>query len=131
MLKRSDVFSSFSVNDLKKAKKFYSETLELDIKEIPGMSGLLNLNMTGCKTMIYEKTNHIPATFTVLNFQVDKIETAVEALNKRGVQFEIYNNKDIKTDQKGIFREDGATIAWFKDPAGNILSVIESNSENV
>lgn len=75
--------------------------------------------------MIYPKPNHSPATFTILNFPGDNVEEAVEKLTKRGVRFEIYNEKDLKTDEKGIFRGEGPKIAWFKDPAGNILSVLE------
>jgi len=75
--------------------------------------------------LIYPKPNHTRATFTLLNFPVDNVEEAVEMLNKRSVRFEIYNEKDLKTDEKGIFRDEGPKIAWFKDPAGNILSVLE------
>jgi len=75
--------------------------------------------------IIYSKPNHVPATFTVLNFPVGDVDLAVDELKKRGVRFEQYNLPDLKTDEKGIMRGNGPTIAWFKDPAGNILSVLE------
>lgn len=123
VFKNSKVFSGFSVNDLQKAKEFYSKTLSFDVSE---MDGFLNLHIgNDAKVLIYPKSNHIPATFTVLNFPVDNIEQAVDELTRRGVRFEIYNEADLKTDEKGICRDDGPNIAWFKDPAGNILSVLE------
>lgn len=123
VFKNSKVFSGFSVNDLQKAKEFYSKTLSFDVSE---MDGFLNLHIgNDAKVLIYPKSNHIPATFTVLNLPVDNIEQAVNELTRRGVRFEIYNEADLKTDEKGICRDDGPNIAWFKDPAGNILSVLE------
>jgi catechol 2,3-dioxygenase-like lactoylglutathione lyase family enzyme len=123
VFKNSKVFSGFSVNDLQKAKEFYSKTLLFDVSE---MDGFLNLHIgNDAKVLIYPKSNHIPATFTVLNLPVDNIEQAVDELTRRGVRFEIYNEADLKTDEKGICRDDGPNIAWFKDPAGNILSVLE------
>lgn len=123
VFKNSKVFSGFSVNDLQKAKEFYSKTLLFDVSE---MNGFLNLHIgNDAKVLIYPKSNHIPATFTVLNLPVDNIEQAVDELTRRGVRFEIYNEADLKTDEKGICRDDGPNIAWFKDPAGNILSVLE------
>ena len=123
VFKNSKVFSGFSVNDLQKAKEFYSKTLSFDVSE---MDGFLNLHFgNDAKVLIYPKSNHIPATFTVLNLPVDNIEQAVDELTRRGVRFEIYNEADLKTDEKGICRDDGPNIAWFKDPAGNILSVLE------
>jgi predicted enzyme related to lactoylglutathione lyase len=123
VFKNSKVFSGFSVNDLQKAKEFYSKTLSFDVSE---MDGFLNLHIgNDAKVLIYPKSNHIPATFTVLNLPVDNIEQAVDELTRRGVRFEIYNEADLKTDEKGICRDDGPNIAWFKDPAGNILSVLE------
>ena len=122
VFKNSKVFSGFSVNDLQKAKEFYSP-LSFDVSE---MDGFLNLHIgNDAKVLIYPKSNHIPATFTVLNLPVDNIEQAVDELTRRGVRFEIYNEADLKTDEKGICRDDGPNIAWFKDPAGNILSVLE------
>ncbi|KAA9038158.1 VOC family protein [Ginsengibacter hankyongi] len=123
MLKRAKAFSGFSVNDLQKAKKFYSEILGLEVVDNP--MGLIELQIEGSnKILIYPKPNHAPATFTILNFPVDSIEQAVAELTARGVVFEQY--KELKTDEKGISRNPpGPKIAWFKDPAGNILSVIE------
>jgi predicted enzyme related to lactoylglutathione lyase len=127
MFKNTKAFSSFSVNDVGKAKEFYGRTLGLEVSEMSGeMSGLLNLHIAGGNVvLIYPKPNHTPATFTILNFPVDDVEQGVEELTKRGVRFEIYDLDEIKTDEKGIFRGGGPRIAWFKDPAGNILSVLE------
>ena len=123
MFKEAESFSSFSVNDLQKAKEFYGQTLGLEIKETP--EGL-ELHTDNNTVFLYPKPNHIPASFTVLNFAVDDIEAAVDELNALGVNLERYNLPDIKTDERGIARDPhGPTIAWFKDPAGNILSVLE------
>lgn len=122
MLGNTKPFSSFSVNDLQKAKEFYGKTIGLEVKtEAEG----LELHFPGNTIFIYPKQNHVPATFTILNFPVKDIEAAVDDLSKRGVRFEKYEEGELKTDEKGIFRGDGPTIAWFKDPAGNFLSVIE------
>jgi catechol 2,3-dioxygenase-like lactoylglutathione lyase family enzyme len=125
MLKHSPAFSGFSVDDLAKARAFYGETLGLDVRDNP--MGLLELAIEkGSRVLIYAKPNHVPATFTVLNFPVDDVERAVAALSQRGVRFEIYDEPGLKTDARGICRgEGGPVIAWFKDPAGNILSVLE------
>ena len=123
IFKEAELFSSFSVNDLQKAKEFYGQTLGLDIKETP--EGL-ELHTDNNTVFLYPKPNHTPASFTVLNFAVDDIEAAVDELNALGISLEHYNLPDIKTDQRGIARgPQGPTIAWFKDPAGNILSVLE------
>jgi len=123
MLKESKAFSGFSVNDIQKAKDFYGRTLGLRVSE---SHGLLTLQLAGGnKVLIYPKVNHAPAAFTVLNFPVENVDDSVDELAKRGVRFEIYDESDIKTDEKGIMRGNGPTIAWFKDPAGNVLSVIE------
>jgi hypothetical protein len=91
--------------------------------------GLLTLHLAGHNNvLIHPKPNHVPATFTVLNFPVKDVDQAVDELTKRGVRFEIYDLPDIKTDKKGIMRGKGPTIAWFKDPAGNILSVLEQDA---
>ncbi|EOR93407.1 Glyoxalase/bleomycin resistance protein/dioxygenase [Arcticibacter svalbardensis MN12-7] len=125
MFKKSKIFSSFSIDDLQAAKKFYSEVLELKVVE--NEMGFLELDLVGgYKILAYHKPNHTPATFTVLNFPVDQIDTAVKELSQRGVTFERYNEPDLKTDDKGIARGDGPNIAWFKDPAGNILSILEA-----
>jgi predicted enzyme related to lactoylglutathione lyase len=122
-LKSSRAFSGFSVNDIAKAKQFYAQTLGLDVDE---MNGMLNLKLGGgTSVLVYPKPNHTPATYTILNFPVPDIETAVDQLTKSGVRFEQYEG-DIKTDGKGIARGSGGPlIAWFKDPAGNVLSVLQ------
>jgi predicted enzyme related to lactoylglutathione lyase len=124
MLRDSKAFSGFSANNIGKAKEFYGSTLGLKVSE---SNGLLTLHLAGGNNvLIYPKPNHTPATFTVLNFPVNDVDQAVDELTKRGVCFEIYDRPEIKTDKKGIMRGNGPTIAWFKDPAGNILSVIEA-----
>ncbi len=123
MFKNTKAFSGFAVNDIQKAKEFYGQTLGLDVSEAHGM---LQLHIAGGTTiLLYPKENHTPATFTILNFPVDHIEQAVDELARRGVRFESYNEGDLVTDEKGIVRGGGPKIAWFKDPAGNILSVLE------
>jgi catechol 2,3-dioxygenase-like lactoylglutathione lyase family enzyme len=123
MFKNTKAFSTFSVDDLPKAKDFYGGTLGLDVADMP--EGLALNIAGGGKVFIYPKPNHTPATFTVLNFPVDDVEKAVDQLGERGVNFEKYEGS-IQTDDKGIHRGDrGPTIAWFKDPAGNILSVLK------
>lgn len=123
LFKDAKAFSSFSVNDLNRAKEFYGQTLGLDVKE--NAEGL-ELRTGGQSVFLYPKPNHTPASFTVLNFPVDNIETAVEELESLGIRLEHYDLPDMKTDARGIFRGDpGPQIAWFKDPAGNILSVLE------
>ncbi len=124
MLGDSRAFSGFSVDDIPKAKEFYSRTLGLDVTENQGM---LTLNLAGGASIIlYPKANHTPATFTVLNFPVESVDRAVDELTNRGVRFERYDLPDIKTDERGISRDGrGPIIAWFKDPAGNILSILE------
>ncbi len=125
MFKNTKAFSGFSVNDLQKAKDFYGQTLGLDVSDAP--MGLLQLNIAGGTViLVYPRPNHTPATFTILNFPVEEIEAAVDELTRRGVRFEKYDQPDLKTDEKGIQRDnEGPRIAWFKDPAGNILSVLE------
>ena len=124
MLRTSKAFSGFSVNDIPKARQFYAETLGLEVKEDEGML-LLHLG-SGARVILYPKENHTPASFTILNFPVDNVERTVQALKERGVRFEIYRDGPYKTDEQGIFRGEGPTIAWFTDPAGNILSVLEA-----
>jgi|SRR5579863_4908392 len=123
MLGNSLAFSGYSVDDLSEAKRFYGETLGLEVSE---SNGLLTLHLAGDRdTLIYPKgERHEPATFTVLNFPVDDIEAAVDELGSRGVGFERYDG--IEQDERGIARAGGPLIAWFTDPAGNILSVIET-----
>ena len=122
MFKDSEAFSSFSVNDVKKAKEFYGNTLGIDVAETK--EGL-ELSLVGNTVFIYAKPNHTPASFTVLNFSVDDIEEAVAELDRLGLPREHYDLPDLKTDNQGIMRGPGPNIAWFKDPAGNVLSVLE------
>ena len=122
IFKTATSFSSFSVNDLKAARDFYSQTLGLDISEKP--EGL-ELHTGDNAIFLYPKPNHAPASFTVLNFNVDDIEETVKELAAMGVSLEHYDLPDLKTDERGICSGPGLKIAWFKDPAGNILSVIE------
>ena len=123
MFKNTKAFSGFSVNDINKAKEFYGQLLGIDISQTE--MGVLELNIGGGnKIIIYPKPNHQPATFTILNFPVTNIDKAVDDLINSGIVFEKYDG-DLKTDEKGIFRGGGPLIAWFKDPAGNILSVIQ------
>jgi predicted enzyme related to lactoylglutathione lyase len=125
MLKDAYAFSSFSVNDLQKAKEFYSQTLGLEVQEEEKM-GIMEIHLkNGYEIMIYPKEDHQPATFTVLNFPVEDVEEMVDTLTEKGVKFEHY--EAFKTDEKGIARGNeygGPDMAWFKDPAGNILSVL-------
>lgn len=125
MFKNTKAFSGFSVDDISKAKAFYGGLLEVDIEHSP--EGGLVLKIEGGNSIfVYPKPNHEPATFTILNFQVPNIEEAVHQLTAKGIRFIQYDEKDLKTDEKGIHRSGGPLIAWFKDPAGNFLSVIES-----
>lgn len=120
------VFSSYSVNDLAKAKEFYERILGFPLKQTP--EGLDLQIAKDYNIFLYPKPNHQPATFTVLNLQVVSVDAAVDALTAAGVKFEHYEG-EIKTDEKGIFRGGpgkGPSIAWFTDPAGNILSVVEN-----
>ena len=124
MFKDTKAFSGFSVNDLAAAKKFYGETLGLDVDQ--GPQGLRLKIAGGNATFVYSKTDHVPATYTILNFPVDDIDKAVDTLTAAGVNFEHYGQL---TDARGIARGattgGGPDIAWFKDPAGNILSVLQ------
>jgi predicted enzyme related to lactoylglutathione lyase len=131
-LEGNKAFSGFSVNDLTKAKEFYGETLGLNIYNDKRMPDLLNLEINkGNIILIYPKPNHVPATFTILNFPVKNVEQTVDELTERGVKFIVYNYEEFKTNEKGILKSDGngPTIAWFNDPAGNILSIIEQHDQ--
>jgi len=123
MLKSNKAFSSFSVDDLDRAQEFYGNKLGLNVKK--SKEGL-ELHLGDADVFLYPKPNHTPASFTVLNFLVDNIDTAVDELRKTGIGFEKYEGS-IKTDEKGIHRNGGPAIAWFKDPAGNILSVLQTD----
>jgi predicted enzyme related to lactoylglutathione lyase len=120
MFENTRAFSGFSVDDIPKAKQFYGETLGLRVSEEHGM---LTLHIAGDRdTLVYPKPDHTPAAFTILNFPVNDIDAAVDQLAARGIRFEMY---DGMVDEKGISRKMGPPIAWFKDPAGNILSVLQ------
>jgi predicted enzyme related to lactoylglutathione lyase len=126
MFGNNQVMSSFSVNDVPAAKAFYSDTLGFGVEEM--FDGLLLKFAGGGQAMVYPKDNHEPATFTVLTILVDDVEKAVHDLAATGVTFEQYTEDPIKTDEKGIARDLGGAIAWFKDPAGNIIGVAEMPS---
>ena len=127
MLKDSKAFSGFSVDDFDAARAFYADTLGLDVTVHDESMGLLSLDLTGGGTvMIYAKDTHQPATYTVLNFSVDDVEKAVDDLAAKGVAFERYEGFD--QDERGISRGPGPLIAWFTDPAGNVLSVLQDQS---
>ncbi|MBB4660724.1 VOC family protein [Conexibacter arvalis] len=123
MFGQTKAFSGFSVDDLEAARRFYAETLGLRVTE---GNGLLTLHLGGeVPVLVYPKGDqHEPASFTVLNFPVDDVDAAVEQLTERGVSFERYPQFD--QDEKGVMRDNGPTIAWFKDPAGNVISVLEA-----
>lgn len=132
MVTTSNAFFSFSADDLEKVSEFYQKVLGLPVREAD--MGMLEIQVKGNKPfIIYPKENHVPATFTVLNFHVLDIDKAVEELNAHGVDMEKY--EDMGTDDKGILRGvergEGPNIAWFKDPAGNILSIIEDEEETL
>ena len=121
MLGESNAFSGFAVDDIEAARGFYGDTLGLTVTE---ENGMLTLQLAGDRpTLIYPKDDHEPATYTILNFPVDDIDAAAEGLMERGVALEIYEGAP--QDEKGIMREYGPPIAWFRDPAGNILSIIQ------
>ena len=125
MFTQTQAFSGFSVDDIERAREFYGDTLGLEIEELPP-HGLLRLRIEGGNpTLVYPKEDHEPASFTILNFPVADVEGTVAALRERGVKFERYEGTPMETDEQGIFRGGGPLIAWFKDPAGNVLSVVE------
>ena len=124
MLANSKAYSGFAVDDLGKAREFYGETLGLKTAVLDEENGLLSLELAGDRpTLIYSKEDHAPANYTILNFPVDDIDEAVDELAAKGVSFERYDG--FEQDEKGIARSPGPKIAWFKDPAGNILAVME------
>jgi predicted enzyme related to lactoylglutathione lyase len=121
MFGATKAFSGFSVDDVQAAKRFYGETLGLRVSE---QNGMLTLHIAGDRDiLVYPKADHRPATYTILNFPVDDIDKAVDQLTERGVRIERYDN--IEADDKGVVRGGGPLIAWFTDPAGNVLSVIQ------
>jgi catechol 2,3-dioxygenase-like lactoylglutathione lyase family enzyme len=121
MFADTKAFSGFAVDDIPRAREFYAETLGLEVTEA---NGLLTLHIAGDRpTIVYPKPDHTPAAFTILNFPVDDIDAAVDALAGRGVEFERYDG--MEQDAKGVMRAGGPYIAWFRDPAGNILAVLQ------
>jgi catechol 2,3-dioxygenase-like lactoylglutathione lyase family enzyme len=121
MLGESKAFSGFAVDDIEAARSFYGDVLGLTVTE---ENGMLTLQLAGDRpTLVYPKDDHQPATYTILNFPVDDIDAAAEGLMERGVAFEVYEGAP--QDEKGVMREYGPPIAWFRDPAGNILSIIQ------
>jgi predicted enzyme related to lactoylglutathione lyase len=126
VLTDSPAFSGFSVNDVELAREFYEETLGLRVTVVQEMGGMLRLQLGGgTEVLVYPKSDHTPATFTVLNFPVPDVEQAVDQLAARGVTFERYEG--FEQDEKGIARGQGPLIAWFTDPAGNVFSVLQQD----
>ena len=126
MLESSKAFSGFAVKDLDAARTFYADTLGLDVTE---ENGMLTLHLAGDRpVLVYPKPDHTPASFTILNLAVEDIDAAVDDLNAKGVVTKIYDDDDLHTDEKGIARgraaNRGPDIAWFRDPAGNVMSVL-------
>ena len=125
MLTDSKAFSGFSVNDVSQARTFYADTLGLRVSEDNGM---LTLHLAGDRDiLVYPKDDHTPASFTILNFPVNDVEAAVDELTNRGISFERYPDMEADMDEKGVFHGGGPLIAWFTDPAGNVLSVIQDS----
>jgi catechol 2,3-dioxygenase-like lactoylglutathione lyase family enzyme len=123
MFANTKAFSGFAVDDVQQAKDFYGETLGVNTEVVDEENGLMVLHLAGDRdTFVYRKPDFEPATYTILNFEVDDVDTAVDGLAARGVEFERYEGLD--QDEKGVARNMGPDIAWFKDPAGNILSVV-------
>ncbi|MGH3476123.1 MAG: VOC family protein [Nocardioidaceae bacterium] len=126
MLNESKAFSGFSVDDAETAKTFYGDVLGLRLTDIEGAPGLMTLHLGGdTNVLVYPKDDHEPASFTILNFPVDDVDATVDELTARGVRFERYDWAE--QDDKGINRGMGPAIAWFKDPAGNVLSVLDAD----
>ena len=125
MFSTTSAFSGFSINDAEAARKFYGETLRMRVE--PNDMGFLEIHLdSGGMILAYVKPNHEPASFTILNFPVDDVEAAVDDLNARGVVTKIYDDSELPSDSKGIMRGNGPDIAWFRDPSGNVLSVLSS-----
>ena len=126
MFENTKAFSGFAVDDLKKAQEFYGETLGVKTTVLDEDNGLMQLDLAGDRgTLVYAKPDLQPANYTILNFSVDDVDAAVDELTRRGVTFERYDGFD--QDEKGVARGPGPQIAWFKDPAGNILSVMQES----
>jgi catechol 2,3-dioxygenase-like lactoylglutathione lyase family enzyme len=123
MIDTARAFNGFAVPDTGAAKAFYADVLGLEVTE---ENGMLHLQVGGgTPTLVYPKQDHVPATYTILNFPVPDVEAAVDDLTAKGAVFEKYEGTPAATDEKGVFRKGGPLIAWFKDPAGNVMSVIE------
>lgn len=123
MFRDTPAYSGFAVNDIQQARDFYEKRLGLHVTEEHGM---LELHLAGgTSVLVYPKGDHTPATFTILNFPVTEIEKAVDDLMAAGVRFERFEDLGFETDERGIYRGGGPKIAWFRDPAGNILSVLQ------
>ena len=126
MLADSKAFSGFAIDDLEAAKRFYGETLGLRLTVEDEEFGLMTLHLAGDReTLVYLSPGMTPPSYTILNFPVDDIDRAVDDLVARGISFEQYDNEDLPQDEKGVMREGGPFIAWFKDTAGNTLSVLQ------
>src|SRR4051812_8078579 len=126
MFKNTKAFCGFAVRDLEQAKKFYGQVLGLEITDEDDKSQGFTLKFgDGGKAFVYGKPNHVPATFTILNFLVDDVARTVAALRERGVKFEKYTEGPFKTNEQGIANCDGQNVAWFTDPSGNIAAVLE------
>jgi predicted enzyme related to lactoylglutathione lyase len=126
MFANTKAYSGFAVDDTQKAREFYGETLGLNTSVLDEEHGLISLHLAGDRdTLVYQKPDFVPATYTILNFPVDDIDEAVDELAARGVSFETYDG--FEQDDKGIARGEGPSIAWFKDPAGNVLSVLQES----
>lgn len=126
MFTTEGAYSGLAVDDLDAARAFYADTLGLEVEVLGDMGGFLVLHLaSGGRVLVYGKEHHEPAGFTVMNFPVADVEAAVDDLNARGVVTKIYDNADFPTDSKGIMREGGPLIAWFRDPAGNVLAVLQ------
>jgi catechol 2,3-dioxygenase-like lactoylglutathione lyase family enzyme len=124
MFANTKAYSGFAVDDLQKAREFYGETLGLELSVLDEEHGLMSLHLAGDRdTLVYQKPGFTPADYTILNFEVDDIDHAADELAARGIQFERYDGFD--QDEKGVSRGQGPNIAWFKDPAGNVLSVLQ------
>jgi catechol 2,3-dioxygenase-like lactoylglutathione lyase family enzyme len=124
MLANTRAFSGFAVDDLQRAREFYGETLGLNTSMLDEEHGLMLLHLAGDRdTLVYQQPSATPASYTILNFSVDDIEETVDGLTERGVRFEKYDGSE--QDEKGIARGPGPSIAWFEDPAGNVLSVLQ------
>jgi predicted enzyme related to lactoylglutathione lyase len=127
MLTPADAFHGFAVHDTEAARAFYADVLGVEVTDAE-MGGILRLQLGGgTPTIVYPKPDHVPATYTILNFPVDDVEATVDELTARGVVFERYQGTPVETDAKGVFRGGGPLIAWFTDPSGNVLSVIAAD----